>query len=246
MITGYKLLLPLLFLMHEKQAPDPASVSLTDPQAQDLIQTSQPRDTNYRPPVLTIKTPTAVVSDKADGYEATVTVKTKTGHGSGFAITNDGYIITAYEAIDPENEDPGVTIVTSEGEEVGAVILRADSFAGLALVKAGRQFPKAFKCPLTKQFKLLQTVYRVGASISLELGQSVSAGIISNERVFDGAQRLQLNMSVNYGMSGAPVFDEQGLLHGVIVSKLTGDNTEGVSFAVPAYLIANFMNIRFN
>jgi S1-C subfamily serine protease len=246
MITGYKLLLPLLFFIHEKQAPDLGDVSFTDPQAQHLIQTGLPRDTNYRPLVLALKTPTGVVSDKADGYEATVIVKSKTGHGSGFAVTNNGYIITAYEAIDQENEDSGVTIITSDGEEVGAVVMRADSFAGLALVKADRQFPKAFKCPLTKQFKLLQTVYGVGASISLELGQSVSAGIISNERVFDGAQRLQLNMSVNYGMSGGPVFDEQGLLHGVIVSKLIGENTEGVSFAVPAYLIADYMNLRFN
>src|SRR6218665_924023 len=243
MITGHQLLLPLLFFINETSVLPPSVCPAADAPA--VKRTWLPKDSTQLHPVLELKAPASVVSEKSEGYEATVIVKTRTGHGSGFAITNDGYIITAYQAIDPDAEhgNSGVTIITSEGEEIGAVVLRGSAYSGLALIKTEKQFPKAFTCPLVKQFKPLQSVYSVGASISLDLGQSVSPGMISNERIIEGAPRLQLNMSVNYGMSGAPVFDDKGMLHGVVVSKLTGENTEGVSFAVPAYLIEGYLNI---
>jgi S1-C subfamily serine protease len=52
-------------------------------------------------------------------------------------------------------------------------------------------------------------------------------------------------MSVNSGNSGGPIFDSKGNLHGVVVSKLVGKNTEGVSFAVPSYLLTEYLNIEF-
>jgi S1-C subfamily serine protease len=53
-------------------------------------------------------------------------------------------------------------------------------------------------------------------------------------------------MSINGGNSGGPLFDKTGLLHGVIQSKLVGYATEGIGFAIPAYIIPEFLNISFD
>ncbi len=91
----------------------------------------------------------------------------------------------------------------------------------------------------------MQTVYTIGTPKSIELGQSVTSGIISSERKTETMHLLQIGMSINAGNSGGPLFDEKGNLHGVMVGKLVGKNTEGVSFAIPSYLIPEYLNIKF-
>ena len=210
----------------------------------------QPAFTQKHNPLnLKIKAPVLLVTDKTDCFEASVIVKTKSGFGSGFAINNEGYIITAYHVVKPDSEkangDNDITIITSDGEEIHGVAVRGSEIADLALIRTNKPFKKAFRCPDTKTFKIMQKIYTVGGSISLTFNQSVSSGIISNERVFHKMPMLQMNMSVNKGISGGPLFDDEGNLHGVMISKLMGKNTEGVSFAVPAYLIARYLNIVF-
>ena len=56
---------------------------------------------------------------------------------------------------------------------------------------------------------------------------------------------LQLSISINSGNSGGPLYDKNGVLHGVVTSKLVGYATEGVGFAIPSYLIQDYLNISF-
>lgn len=198
-------------------------------------------------PSLTLTTPSSSISDKADAALASVIVKTKAGHGSGFAITNDGYIVTNYHVIAGRlnNKIQAITVINSAGEELQATVVRFNKYRDLALLKVNKTFEKAFKCTNVKSFKNLQDVYTIGAPKSVELGQSISSGVISNERKNNNNNLLQLGMSVNGGNSGGPLFDAQGTLHGVIVSKLVGQNTEGVSFAIPGYLIQEYLNINY-
>ncbi len=87
-------------------------------------------------------------------------------------------------------------------------------------------------------------VYALGAPKSIELGQSISAGLLSNDRNTNNNRLIQLNMSLNGGNSGGPVFDKTGQLHGVVQSKLIGKDTEGVAFAIPSYLISDYLKIQ--
>lgn len=196
--------------------------------------------------VLALTEPTNKVSSKDEGSAASVIVKTKNGHGSGFAITNDGYIITNYHVISEEyyKKRNNVTIIKSNGESIDGKIIRVNKFKDLALIKAETQFEKSFLLPNAKSYEKFMNVYTVGTPKSIELGQSISSGVISNERNTLGNQILQLGISVNRGNSGGPLFDQQGRLHGVIVAKLFGENTEGVGFAIPAYLIKEYMNLK--
>jgi hypothetical protein len=210
----------------------------------------QETDFTIKDPILNLQKPTSTVLEKTDASPASVIIKRKDGqgHGSGFAITNDGYIITNYHVI--ADKFPGKTaelkVVTNEGEELEATVIRVNKFNDLALLKVTKSFDKAFTVSSEKTFKNMQDVYTIGAPKSVELGQSVSSGVISNERKNNNNSLLQLGMSVNAGNSGGPLFDANGTLHGVIVSKLIGQNTEGVSFAIPGYLMEKYLKLKIN
>lgn len=199
-------------------------------------------------PLLSLIAPSSAIAEKSDAALASVIVKTPQGHGSGFAITQDGYIITNYHVIAGKivNKLNTIKIITSTGEELEGKIVRYNKYRDLALIKVEKTFEKAFKVSNVKSFKNLQDVLTIGAPKSIELGQSVSTGMISNERKNNNNNLLQLGMSVNAGNSGGPLFDNTGTLHGVIVSKLVGQNTEGVSFAIPGYMISDYLNISYN
>jgi len=202
---------------------------------------------NYTEAMLSLPSVKSAVTAKDEATIPSVIVKTKDGHGSGFAITQDGYILTNYHVIAGKmnNKPNSVKIITSSGEELPGTIVRYNKFRDLALIKVDKKFDKAFKMSNVKTFKPLQDVYTIGAPKSIELGQSYSVGVISSERKANNNNLLQLGMSVNGGNSGGPLFDASGALHGVIVSKLIGNNTEGVSFAIPGYLIQEYLNINY-
>jgi serine protease Do len=136
--------------------------------------------------------------------------------------------------------------VLSNGDELDAKVVRYNRSCDIALLKVDYDFEKAFLLKSTKEFKNLLDVYTIGAPKSVELGQSVTMGMISNERKANKNNLIQLNMSINGGNSGGPLFDKTGMLHGVIQSKLVGYATEGIGFAIPAYIIPEFLNISFD
>ena len=197
---------------------------------------------------LILNKPTDIVREASDAAVATVVVKRKDkGHGSGFFITNNGYLITNYHVIASKEagkyED--LTVLLKNGIELPARVVRVNKKADIAMLKVEYNSPKAFVVSNQKNFKLLQDIYAIGTPESIELGQSMSVGILSNERFVNNTSLLQLNMSVNSGNSGGPVFDRSGTLYGIVKSKLIGQNVEGICFAIPTYYIPEYMNIIF-
>ena len=81
--------------------------------------------------------------------------------------------------------------------------------------------------------------------MSESLSQSFSSGTVSGFRSAGIYEMLQLSMAVNSGNSGGPLLTEDGSLIGVVTGKLVGNNVEGIGFAIPAYRIAEYMDIVF-
>jgi S1-C subfamily serine protease len=205
-------------------------------------------DTNFSitDPVLTINIAKNIVQDVSEASTATVTIKREDGgHGSGFAISNDGYIITNFHVIAGKtiNKLANIKVILSNGEEIPVTVVRYNRMRDIALIKVNKSFEKAFNLSSDKTFKNLMEVYTVGTPKSIELGQSVSLGLISNERKLNNNNLLQLSMTVNPGNSGGPLFEKSGVLQGVVTSKLVGYATEGVGFAIPSYLIPAYLNL---
>ena len=198
-------------------------------------------DFSIKDSLLNLGTSNGFISNKAEAGIASVIVKTKDGHGSGFAISNDGYIITNYHVVSQSAND--IKIINSEGVSVSGKVVRHNKFRDIALIKVNMHFDKVFALTDDKKFNNLQDVFTIRAPKSIELGQTVSVGIISNERNYNNNRLIQLNMAVNSGNSGGPVFDSYGTIHGVIVSKAIGKSTEGICFAIPGYLIRQYLNL---
>lgn len=191
------------------------------------------------------------VNNKTEAFKATVIVKAKennkaVGHGSGFAISKDGYILTNYHVIAGKyaNKQNEISVITSSGQEITAKIVRFNKFRDVALLKIDYSFEKVFDLENKNKAEVMMDVLTIGAPKSIELGQSVTTGIISNIRNENENKYLQLNMSINGGNSGGALFDAQGNLHGIIVSKLVGYATEGVGFAIPSYMVAEYLNLE--
>jgi S1-C subfamily serine protease len=204
--------------------------------------------TSKEAPLSLIK-PKSTVKELSDASLASVIIKRKDGgHGSGFAITQDGYILTNYHVISGELESKQAEfkVLLENGLSLDAKIVRFNRARDIALLKVEYNFEKAFLLTSEKTFKNLSKVYTIGAPKSVELGQSVSIGLISNERNTNNNNVLQLSMSLNGGNSGGPLFDKTGVLHGVIQAKLVGKDTEGVGFAIPGYLIPEYLKISYS
>ena len=191
------------------------------------------------------------VTNKSDAFKATVIVKSKennkfVGHGSGFAISKDGYVLTNYHVIAGKyaNKQNEISVITSTGQELPAKIVRFNKFRDVALLKIDYSFEKVFDLENKNKAEIMMDVLTIGAPKSIELGQSVTTGIISNIRNENENKYLQLGMAINGGNSGGAIFDAQGNLHGIVVSKLVGYSTEGVGFAIPSYMVAEYLNLE--
>ncbi|HCS20504.1 MAG TPA: hypothetical protein DIW47_08085 [Bacteroidetes bacterium] len=186
------------------------------------------------------------ITSKDHAPMACVTIKTPNGHGSGFAISNDGYIITNFHVISGSsyNQFPSVKVIDHKGITYSAEVIRVSRSSDLALLKIQGNFDVCFSIDGKVQPKPLENVYAIGAPISTELASSVSVGIVSGERTQSPGNLIQLNMSVSPGNSGGPVFNEKGALLGVVVSRMQSSELQEYCFAIPVAEIRALLNLN--
>ena len=181
------------------------------------------------------------VTNLPEAIKSTLTVKTKDGHGSGFIISENGYLLTNYHVIADATD---ISIILNDGTIHETKIIRSSKIHDLALLKIeGTDF-----LPIILQdsadIEIAQEIYAVGTPTSEELYQTISRGIISGIRVRkDSSVFIQTDASVNGGNSGGPLVTKSGIAIGIVTSKLEGDNIEGVAFAIPSNSIFNKLNL---
>ncbi|NRD21366.1 trypsin-like peptidase domain-containing protein [Winogradskyella eckloniae] len=183
-----------------------------------------------------------LVSSLSEAIESSVTVKVKEGHGSGLKISQNGYIITNFHVVAKSKED--ITVIFKDGTEMTAELVRQNEQLDLALLKVNSTFNKHFNIPSTKNYSVGDDIFAVGTPKTIELGQTLSKGIISGERTNTEVQLIQTDASVNGGNSGGPLINKDGQLLGVVNSKLSGFGIEGLGFAIPAELILDGLSIQ--
>jgi len=193
---------------------------------------------------LSISKPTNAISGLGDAKASTVTVKVgDDGHGSGFFINNDGYIITNYHVI--VDADENLTVITDDGEELDAEVVRVDALNDIAIIKVDNKNKFSLIIPKAETFSIGDEVYAIGTPKSIELGQTLSKGIVSGSRKHNDVNIIQSDVSVNPGNSGGPLVNKKGELIGVVRSKLIGFGVEGISFMIPASKVSEFLGIEF-
>ncbi len=168
---------------------------------------------------------------KYDGFlDCVVVVRASDGIGSGFFVSQDGYLITNHHVV--ENEEL-VSIQRRSGETSLAKVIKSDKKRDLALLKAdGGDFPW-LKMGIVGDAKVGADVLAIGAPESFEW--TVTKGIVSAIREDFDPEYIQTDASINHGNSGGPLISlTNGNVVGVNTWGIKKDIAEGLNFAVSA------------
>ena len=169
---------------------------------------------------------------------------TSAASGSGFVLTQDGYIVTNYHVIEDAANDNSVDIQVTfaNGDKYTAKLVGGEKDNDVAVLK----IEAAGLTPVTlgdsEKLVVGENVYTIGNPLG-ELTYSLTNGIISAlDRLISTGDNVTLNMlqtncDINPGNSGGPLFDSYGNVIGITTAKYTqsssGVSAEGLGFAIP-------------
>ena len=172
-----------------------------------------------------------------------ISIKTESGHGSGFLINPDGYAITNYHVVGKSNH---VTAFLKGWKPISAEVIRTNPEKDLALIKLQGEEYEYLNLGDMSVTTLGMNIYAAGAPISIGLSHSISKGIIGGIRKLreHDLTLLQTDASINPGNSGGPLINEQGEAIGVIALKLSGLGVEGLGFAISIDDAKKYLNLR--
>lgn len=161
--------------------------------------------------------------------------------GSGFIISDDGYIVTNAHVIDSAAE---IVVKLKDRRELDAKVIGIDESSDLALLKVEAKGLPAVTMGDSSELRVGQWVVAIGAPFGLD--HSASQGIVSalarslNRQSTTYVPFIQTDVAVNPGNSGGPLFDLKGNVVGVnsmIYSRSGG--YQGISFSIPANTVKN-------
>ena len=168
--------------------------------------------------------------------------------GSGFVITEDGYIVTNHHVIEEATKDKTVPITVSfqNGESYEAKLVGSEADNDVAVLKIEAQGLKPVVLGDSDKLVIGQAVYAIGNPLG-ELTYSLTDGLVSAlDRVITtgsgndavSLNMLQTNCAINSGNSGGPLFNAYGEVVGITTAKMSGTSgssatIEGLGFAVP-------------
>lgn len=162
--------------------------------------------------------------------------------GSGFVISEDGFIVTNNHVIESADE---ITIEFFSGETLIAKVIGTDPNTDIALLKVEAEEPLPFV-----SFGDSDTA-RVGdwvVAMGNPLGQgfSVSAGIVSaRNRALSGSydDYIQTDAAINRGNSGGPLFNMDGQVVGVNTAILSPNGGSiGIGFSMASNVVTKVVD----
>lgn len=157
-----------------------------------------------------------------------------TGAGSGVIISPNGYIATNDHVIAGANS---ISVRLHDGTTLDAVLVATDAQTDLAVIRVEASDLHAATFGTSADLVVGQPVVAIGNPLG-RLGGTVTDGILSaKDRVITVGEEhmtlLQTNAAVNPGNSGGGLFDSDGRLIGIVNSKSSGSDVEGLGFAIP-------------
>ena len=176
------------------------------------------------------------VSTKTDmfGYEAV-----SSGMGSGFIITDDGYIVT--NAHVAQNADE-ITVKTYEGDIYEAELIGYDESNDVAVLKIDASGLTPVTFGDSDKTVVGEDVVAIGNPLG-ELQFSLTKGVVSaldRDVALSGSKQLKLiqtDCAINSGSSGGALFNMYGEVIGITNAKMSGYGygaaIESIAFAIP-------------
>ena len=164
--------------------------------------------------------------------------------GSGFIVTENGYIVTNYHVIQTAYEGGyDVSVILYNGESHKAEIIGFEREQDLAVLKINVTGLPAAVLGDSNTIRVGDAAYAIGNPLG-ELNFSMSTGSVSalNRQIstyddMTGRQitnhMFQIDAAVNSGNSGGPVYNDRGEVVGIVTAKYFDAGVEGLGFALP-------------
>lgn len=156
--------------------------------------------------------------------------------GSGFFISEDGYIVTNNHVV---NDGSAYVVVMSDGTELPAKLVGTDPRTDLAVLKVEAKDRKFTYVKWADDAKAQVGDWVVAVGNPFGLGGTVTAGIISamgrdiNSGPYDDF--IQIDAAVNRGNSGGPTFNLNGEVVGINTAIFSpSGGSVGIAFDIPA------------
>lgn len=159
--------------------------------------------------------------------------------GSGFLLSEDGYVVTNYHVV---AEAATITVVTQDAETHEAALVGRDTTADMALLKVEGEHFQPVTLGSSTELAIGDMVVAIGNPLSaLEATQTVGYISGKNREVSTDnnvVNMLQTDAAINSGNSGGPLFNMRGEVVGITTAKYSGTSVsgasiEGLSFAIP-------------
>lgn len=168
--------------------------------------------------------------------------------GTGFIISEDGYIITNYHVVSNSVSGGSVTVSLKNGDSYEAEYVGGYEAGDVALLKIDATGLNTVTLGDSNNITVGEDIYVVGNALG-EYDYTLTSGLISGldrEMTFEDSSgggesinMFQLDAAVNSGNSGGPVYNSYGQVIGIVTSKIssstssTAASVEGLGFAIP-------------
>jgi serine protease Do len=166
--------------------------------------------------------------------------KTKIGGGSGFIVSEDGYILTCNHVV--ADTEANYTVILDPEHKYEAKVLARDPLIDVAVLKIeGKNFPY-LELGDSNKVELGETVIAVGNPLG-EFEDTISAGIVSGLSrkitAYGGMPfkatslrgLIQTDAAINPGNSGGPLVNMEAKAIGINTAMVMG--AENIGFAIP-------------
>ncbi len=165
------------------------------------------------------------------------------GHGSGFFISSDGYLLTDEHVV---REARQVKITLSTGREITADVIKTDARRDVALLKAQEGRMTALPCRLSEP-GIGDEVYALGSPLDIKFNTTLTKGIVSNFITMYGQRFIQSDVGIIQGCSGGPIVDGKGNVVGMTEAGMMPQGTPvGMNFFTPIGEALTSLGIDFS
>ena len=166
------------------------------------------------------------------------------GAGSGFIISEDGYIVTNYHVIDGASS---IKVTLFNGETYDATLIGGEEVNDVAVLKVnGVTGLKPVVLGDSDSLIVGEQVSTIGNALGAYSFSQTSGTVSATGRsvtMSDGSviNMIQTDCTINNGNSGGPLFDQYGRVVGITSAKLSNNGSsssseatiEGMGFAIP-------------
>ena len=159
--------------------------------------------------------------------------------GSGFIMSEDGYVVTNFHVVEGATS---VNVVLYDGKSLPAQLVGYDSTNDIALLKVEANGLSPVVLGSSDDLIVGDQVVAIGNPLG-ELTATLTVGYVSaKERTVstDGTvmNMIQTDAAINSGNSGGPLFNMKGEVVGITTAKYSGSSSsgasiEGIGFAIP-------------